>query len=198
MSFVSVDRTQRSSLWEGTRRTFAGRVALSIAASLFVALCAHVSVPLPFTPVPATMQTFAVILVGLTLGPAAGCGALLVYLAEGAAGLPVFSPQGVGGVAQLLGPTGGFLLSYPLVAALAGWCLRVLRQSMPALPAALVAGVIASVPIFVMGAGWLAWTMHVRSTLAVHMAVTPFLGAEVFKISAAAVAFTALRRTGKG
>src|SRR5258708_21791819 len=73
------------------RRTLAGRISLAIGASAFVAVCAHVSIPLYFTPVPLTLQTLAVILVGLVLGPTLGASAMLPYLAEGASGLPVFS-----------------------------------------------------------------------------------------------------------
>src|SRR5574337_348268 len=74
------------------------RVGLVISASLLVALAARVSLPLPFTPVPLTLQNFAVLLVGLLLGRRAGFAALVLYLAEGAAGLPVFSPMGPGGI----------------------------------------------------------------------------------------------------
>ena len=77
--------------------------AIVIGASLFVALCAKITVPL--TPVPLTVQNFAVILVGLMLGGRRGFAALALYLAEGASGLAVFTP-GPGGIAQLLGPTG--------------------------------------------------------------------------------------------
>ena len=88
------------------------QLAIVVAASLFVALCARVTVPLP-TPVPLTLQNFGVLLVGLVLGSRRGFAALALYLAEGASGLPVFNPLGIGGVAQLLGPTGGFFLSRP-------------------------------------------------------------------------------------
>jgi biotin transport system substrate-specific component len=97
--------------------------AIVIAASLFVALCARVTVPLPFTPVPLTLQNFGVLAVGLLLGSRRGFAALALYLVEGACGLPVFSPSivlGVG-IARILGPTGGFLLAYPLVAFVAGY-----------------------------------------------------------------------------
>src|SRR5215831_11634934 len=86
--------------------------AIVIGASLFVALCARITLPLPFTPVPLTLQNFGVLLVGLTLGSRRGFAALALYLAEGAVGLPVFNPAGLGGIAQMLGPTGGFLLAY--------------------------------------------------------------------------------------
>src|ERR1700684_3857010 len=91
----------------------ASQVAIVIGASLFVALCARVSLPLPFTPVPLTLQNFGVLLAGLMLGSRRGFAALVLYLAEGAAGLPVFSIGGLGGIAQLLGPTGGYLFAYP-------------------------------------------------------------------------------------
>ena len=106
-----------------------GRIVLTIAATEFVALCAHVSMPLPFTPVPLTLQTFAVILVGMLFGPVVGFSSMVLYLAEGATGLPVFSPHGLGGIAQLVGPTGGFLLSYPIAAACAGLFTRNIRLS---------------------------------------------------------------------
>ena len=99
----------------------AGQVAIVVGASLFVALCARIVLPLPFTPVPLTLQNFGVLLVGLVLGSRRGFAALALYLSEGLIGMPVFSPTGPGGLAQLLGPTGGFLLAYPLVAGIAGW-----------------------------------------------------------------------------
>src|SRR6202034_170360 len=101
------------------------QVALVVGASLFVALCARVTIPLmPLTPVPLTVQNMGVLLVGLLLGSRRGFAALALYLAEGAMGMPVFSPLGPGGIAQLLGPTGGFLLAYPLVAWLAGFVIE--------------------------------------------------------------------------
>ena len=89
----------------------ARQAALLVGGSLFVALCAHITIPLPFTPVPLTVQNFGVLLVGLLLGSRRGFAALALYLAEGAVGLPVFNPTGPGGIAQLFGPTGGFLVA---------------------------------------------------------------------------------------
>src|SRR5664279_1558985 len=93
---------------------YAKQAAIVITASLFIALCARVAVPLPFTPVPLTLQNFAVLAVGLLLGSRRGFAALALYLLEGAFGLPVFSMGA--GVAYLFGATGGFLLAYPAVA----------------------------------------------------------------------------------
>src|ERR1700683_4213438 len=72
-------------------------IALVVGASLFVALCARVTLPLPFTPVPLTLQNFGVLLVGLTLGPRRAFAALVLYLAEGLMGMPVFNPTAPGG-----------------------------------------------------------------------------------------------------
>ncbi len=76
------------------QESLAGKTLLVIGATAFVAACAHISLPLPFTPVPLTLQNFAVILVGMALGPVAGFSAMVLYLAEGALGLPVFTPSG--------------------------------------------------------------------------------------------------------
>src|ERR1700692_2213719 len=87
-------------------------VALVVGASLVVALCARITIPLmPLTPVPLTVQNLGVLLVGLLLGSRRGFAALALYVVEGAVGLPVFSTSAVGlhGIAQILGPTGGFL-----------------------------------------------------------------------------------------
>src|ERR1700683_2506519 len=103
----------------------ARQVAMVVGCSFLVALCAHITIPLPFTPVPLTVQNFGVLLVGLLLGSRRGFAALAVYLAEGAMGMPVFSPTGAGGIAQLFhGATGGFLLAYPVVAWLAGFVME--------------------------------------------------------------------------
>jgi biotin transporter BioY len=90
-----------------------------VLATALVAICAHIAMPVGFTPIPVTMQTFAVLLLGLLFSPGAAFACLALYLVEGAFGLPVFSPHGPGGIAQLLGPSGGYLLSYPFAAALA-------------------------------------------------------------------------------
>src|SRR5580693_4239588 len=98
--------------------------AAVVLATGLVAVCAHIAVPLGFTPVPVTMQTFAVLLLGLLFAPGPAFACLALYLVEGAVGLPVFSPHGPGGIAQLLGPSGGYLLSYPLAAGLASLIYR--------------------------------------------------------------------------
>ena len=92
------------------------------AAGFAVALAAasQVSIPLPNTPVPITLQPLVVVLAGLWLGPMAGAASMILFLTAGAAGLPVFAPMGAPGLARLLGPTGGYLLAYPVAAFIAG------------------------------------------------------------------------------
>ncbi|MEG9435225.1 biotin transporter BioY [Edaphobacter sp. HDX4] len=162
-----------------------GRLTIAFAATLFVAACAHVSIPLPFTPVPLTLQNFAVVLVGLTLGPVAGFSAMVLYLAEGAMGLPVFNPNSVGGVLQLLGPTGGYLFAYPLVAAMAGWIFRMPRISSLYARAA-VASTLATIVLFAVGSLWIAKVLHLSAPAVWTMSIAPFLPGEIVKIAAAA------------
>ena len=160
------------------------QVAIVIGASLFVALCARITVPLPFTPVPLTLQNFGVLLVGLALGPRRAFAALVLYLAEGLVGMPVFNPTGPGGLAQLLGPTGGFLLAYPFVASIAGWVFEAKNENKSFARAA-VACVLAEIFLFVCGLSWLA--VHTHSlALAIRFGLYWFVFAEVIKIMSAA------------
>lgn len=153
-----------------------------VSASLFVALCARLAVPLPFTPVPFTLGNMAVLMVGLTLGSRRGFTALLLYLAEGAAGLPFFSPAGLGGVAQLFGPTGGYLLAYPAAAFLAGWVWERVPRNFAGAALAAVAGEL------MLFAGGIAWLMVLFRSLplAAAFGLYPFIFAEVIKVMVAA------------
>ncbi len=161
-------------------REWARQAAIVISASIFVAVCAHVSVPLPFTPVPLTLSNFAVLAVGLLLGSRRGFAALALYLMEGAMGLPVFSASPLGGgIAQILGPTGGFLMAYPLVAFIAGWVYE--RASTKSFSWAAFASVVAEVFLFACGLSWLATLTH-SMALAIRYGLYWFLFAEVIKI----------------
>jgi biotin transport system substrate-specific component len=156
---------------------------LVLAGSAFVALCAHVSIPLWFTPVPVTMQPFAVLLLGLLMSPRLAFGAMIAYLAEGAAGLPVFTPQGLGGLTQLFGVTGGYLLSYPVVAPLVSALWRSGKRSFAR--AAWTAGA-GSLVTLALGAAWLGVFTHAPAATLLNHAVLPFLPGDVLKVVAAA------------
>jgi biotin transport system substrate-specific component len=168
---------------------------ITVVGSAFIALCAHVSIPLWFTPVPITLQPFAVLLLGLLLEPGLAAAATLAYLVEGASGLPVFTPQGPGGLLQLLGPTGGYLLSYPVAASLVSalWKRGVCTFSRGMFIAAL-----GSLLTLAAGAAWLGWMAHITPALVLSHAVLPFLPGDALKVCAAAgiaVGFSRLRRS---
>jgi biotin transport system substrate-specific component len=168
----------------GASATWLQTGLLVVGGSALIAICAHVALPLPWTPVPLTLQTFAVLLLGLMLGPGAGAAAAALYLLEGAVGLPVFSPTGPLGLAHLLGPTGGYLLAYPAAAWLAGW-LGARRGLPPALGAALLGSVV----ILLAGGLWLALITHAPLRVALWQSVLPFLPGDALKcVAAAAVA----------
>lgn len=154
-------------------------ILLIVGASAFVALCARVTLPLPFTPVPLSLQNFGVLLVGLLLGSRRGFAALLLYLAEGSAGLPVFAA----GSAGLFGPTGGYLIAYPAVAFIAGW-LR--ERTQPGFARYALACIAAEVLLFAIGVSWLVAFYKQPFATAAVFGLYPFLAAEVLKVSAAA------------
>jgi biotin transport system substrate-specific component len=164
-----------------------GQAVIVIGASLFVALCARVTLPLPFTPVPLTLQNFGMLLVGLALGSRRGFLALVLYLGEGLVGMPVFSPIGPGGVVQLLGPSGGFLLAYPFVAGIAGWVFeeKAAGNGTKSFARAATACVLAEIYLFVGGISWLVILTHSLAQ-AVRFGLYWFVFAEVIKIMFAA------------
>jgi biotin transport system substrate-specific component len=179
-SAIHIVSTPQERVLEASRQ-----VALAVGASLVVALCARITIPLmPFTPVPLTAQNLGVLLVGLMLGSRRGFAALVLYLAEGAMGLPVFSPSPTGmvGVAHLLGPTGGFLMVYPFVAFLAGY---IFERGTKSFMRAAIAGLVAEILLFAGGLTWLYAFTHSLAKAA-YLGLYWFLAAEVIKIMLAA------------
>jgi biotin transport system substrate-specific component len=157
-------------------------LALVVAFSLLTALAAQVAIPLPWTPVPITGQTFAVLLTGALLGSRLGALAMLAYLIEGASGLPFFAASGSGLQRLLLSPTSGYLLSYPAAAfvtgllAERGWDRRFVTAA--------AAMSIGSLLILLSGWAWL--TRFVGPAAAWATGVAPFLIGDVIKIALAA------------
>ena len=184
-------RTSTATFESVRAHSFLRNTALVICASLVIAVCARVSVPLPFTPVPLTLANFAVLAVGLTLGSRRGFAAAALYLAQGAAGIPVFSPAGPGGIAQLFGPTGGFLLAYPVVAFVAGWLVE---RGASTFTTRALAAVAAEIVLFVSGAAWLMAITHASVKQAIFFGVYPFFFGEVAKVLLAAGVAGRLRR----
>jgi biotin transport system substrate-specific component len=163
-----------------------------LAANVFLAVCAHIALPLVFTPVPLTLQTFAVLVLGLVLSPRLAALALATYLVEGAAGLPMFAPTpAMPGLAHLLGPTGGYLLAYPVAAALISWLWRRTGRNFAGAALSAAAG---SLVILGCGALWLEVVSHAQPGLVLSLAVTPFLPGDALKIVAAASVAIGLER----
>jgi biotin transport system substrate-specific component len=183
----------------GVRMGTAIRVASVVLFAALTAAAAQVSIPLPFTPVPFTLQPMVVLLGGAVLGSRLGMSAQVLYLLAGMAGLPVFaaSPVLPQGVLRLLGPTGGYLMSYPFAALLTGWLAergfdRRYLTSVIAMACGL--GV-----IFAAGIVWLAFFARAAVGLetALRTGLYPFIPADIFKIFlAAAVMPTAWRLVG--
>lgn len=175
-------------LWP--KRTLARDLSLILAGSLFVALTAQVAIPLPFTPVPLTLQTLGILLVGAALGSRLGFLALLAYLLEGAMGLPVFA-GGTGGVARILGPTGGFLLAFPLAAGLVG--LLVERFGLDrSFFGTLLAMLLGNALLYLVGLPWLgAWLVGVGKFTGIGgllaRGLFPFLPGDLVKAVLAAL-----------
>lgn len=166
------------------------QIARLVGASLFVALCARVSIPLPGTPVPLSVVNFAVILTGLLLGSRGGFAALALYLAEGAAGLPVFSPVGAPGVLRFAGPTAGYLIAYPLVAAVSGFLYE---KGKATFARALMASLAGEIVLFTCGISWLFLLTH-SLTQAMIFGLYWFVFGEIIKVMLAAGTASAWRR----
>lgn len=158
------------------------KTALVVAFSLIVALSAQVAVPLPFTPVPLTLQTFAVLLTGALLGSRLGALTLALYVAEGAAGLPFFA-KGNGGLLYLgLTPTLGYLLFYPLAAYATGWLAERGwdRRYLTAAAAMLIGSAI------ILAGGWLGFLRFQTPARAFALGVAPFVLGDLVKVALAA------------
>ena len=179
-----------------SRRTLLVRDGLFILGfSLFLALCAQLSFHLPFTPVPITLQTLAVLLTGAALGSRRGGLAMIVYLLEGAAGLPFFE-NGTGGLVHLIGVTGGYLWAFPIAAFVVGLLCergldrRILTSAFAMLPGTLI--------IYAIGVSWLAIALHISFATALVFGLVPFIPGDLLKLVIAAallpIAWAIVRR----
>jgi biotin transport system substrate-specific component len=170
------------------------RLAVGVAAfAVASAFGAQIAVPVPLSPVPITLQTLFVILAGVVLGPRAGAASMALYVGAGAMGAPVFSNGGAG-LAWLLGPTGGYLLTYPASAFVAGW-IAGRRGSMLRIGLGLTVGVL------IQYAGGLTqlWALTGQPIGAVlGMGALPFLFGDVVKIATAAWIARGMRATSFG
>jgi biotin transport system substrate-specific component len=182
------------------QRTAADALRIA-AANILLVLCAHIVIPLPWTPVPITGQTFGVLLVVVLLGARRGAITLILYLLEGAAGLPVFQPLGLPGIARFAGPTAGYLLSYPVAAFVTGWLVERGAQTENSreggsrlagfpLIGALISG---EAIIFACGCAWLALILKMGWSVALQQGALPFLPGEIIKMALIVAAAGGLR-----
>jgi biotin transport system substrate-specific component len=168
-------------------------VLLVVAASLVTAAAARIALPLPWSPVPLTGQTFAVLLTGAALGARRAALAQALYLVEGAMGLPFFA-GGLGGPLVLAGPTGGFLLAFPLAAAVTGLCAEHGwdRRFGTTLASMLLGSAV------ILGSGLAVLSQFVPADRLLAAGLLPFLPGDVIKAVAAAFVLPAAWRFANG
>ena len=171
------------------------RIAAVFLVATLTAIAAQVSIHLPFTPVPLTLQPMVVLLGGAALGSRLGAASQMLYLAAGIAGLPVFAASAVlpPGPLRLLGPTGGYLMSYPLAAFVTGWLAeRGFDRRYVTSVLAMAAGLAV---IFACGVAWLAWFARPAAAgldAALRTGFLAFLPVDIYKILVAAAILPAV------
>lgn len=157
----------------------AADILLVVGASALIAIAAQIAIPLPFTPVPLTLQPLAVIFIGVALGSTRGAAAAALYLLEGFSGLPVFA-EGRGGALWLVGPTAGYLLSYPFASWLAGF---VSERGWGSSMVRAISGMLLALAVIYLG-GW-SWLTALTGDAQVAFAqgVAPFVLADIVKVA---------------
>jgi biotin transport system substrate-specific component len=182
-----LDGTLLTALGAGAELSAISRATAVVFVTLLTVVAAQVSIPLPFTPVPFTLQPMVVLLGAAALGARLGASAQMAYLALGVAGIPVFAASAVlpQGVARLLGPTGGYLMSYPFAAFVTGYLAeRGLDRRYLTSVIAMGAGLAI---IFSGGVLWLAFGVpHAGLSAAVASGLVPFVLADILKLFLAA------------
>jgi biotin transport system substrate-specific component len=161
-------------------------VALVAGGALLTAAAAQISIPLPFTPVPITGQTFAVLLVGAALGPWHGASSLALYVLIGGLGLPFYA-AGTGGWEHISGATGGYLLSYPIAAWVTGaLATRGWDKKIGSSIGAMLTG---NVIIYAFGLPWLSSVLNLSLQKTLELGLYPFIPGDTLKLYLAALAF---------
>lgn len=169
----------------GVRESSFRRVAAVIGGAALIAACAQISIPLGFTPVPLTGQTFAVLLVGASLGGLAGGASALLYVVAGLCGAPVYADHSHGWH-TLSSASGGYLVGFVAAAVLTGWLAE--RRWDRHFGSSLGALVTGNVVIYAFGVVWLAHVLHVGTTTALEYGLYPFIPGDLIKLYLAAAA----------
>lgn len=184
---MSLTTAQPRVLADVVPSTWVRNSVLVLGGAAFVALAAQIAIPLPFTPVPLTAQTFAVLLVGASLGTARGAASLLLYTAMALVGMPVLAPTAEGthltGTAVLSAPSFGYVIGFIAAAAITGRLAERGASRTPVRTALMM--VIGNVVIYAFGVTWLAMSIDASLATAVSLGVTPFLIGDLIKIALA-------------
>jgi biotin transport system substrate-specific component len=150
---------------------------------VLLSISALIRIPLPFTPVPVTMQTFVVFLSGVLLGPVVGMVAILSYMTLGFIGVPLFTNAGSGWL-YFFGPTGGYLTGFILASGLSGFLYRRLKsRNIFSLSVVMMAGIPV---IYFCGGLWLSLGYHWSLKEILALGVLPFIGPDIVKVFCAA------------
>jgi biotin transport system substrate-specific component len=172
--------TLADALWSPAAGSNAVRaIVLAVIGSILLTISAKIQVP--FWPVPMTMQTFVVLVLGVAYGSRLGGATVLLYLVQGALGLPVFA--GGGGFAYMAGPTGGYLVGFLLAAVAVGWLAE--RGWARSVPSTLAAMLVGTAIVFACGIAWLSKLIGLPQ--AISDGLVPFLLSEAVKIALATV-----------
>ncbi|MCP4581851.1 MAG: biotin transporter BioY [candidate division Zixibacteria bacterium] len=163
------------------RNALAYDIVMVLAGSFVLALASQLAVRLPFSPVPVTAQTLAVLLVGATLGAKRGSLAVIAYLTQGAAGLPVFA-GGLSGVAYMAGPTGGYLAGFVMAAYVTGFCAE--KGWDRNVVSTIMAMALGNIAIYLIGITWL--SVYVGAGNAFYTGLYPFVIGDILKLLVAA------------
>jgi biotin transport system substrate-specific component len=158
-------------------------VVLVLAGTGLVAAAAQVSIKLPFTPVPITGQTFAVVFVGASLGAVRGTASLMLYLLLGVLGAPIYAHHDHGW-SVITGASGGYIVGFVLAAAVTGWLAE--RNWDKTLPSAIAAMLTGNVIIYLVGLPWLAVVLNTNLEKTLEYGLYPFVPGDIFKLYLAA------------
>jgi biotin transport system substrate-specific component len=187
-TIIQSQKTLVDTLWAGENAAMRN-ITLAVIGSL--ALWVSAKIHVPFYPVPMTMQTFAVLVIGMSFGWRLGGATVALYLLEGALGLPVFSgtPERGMGIAYMFGPTGGYLLGFLVAAVAVGWLAQ--KNWDRNVWLTLAAMIIGTAIIFVLGIGWLGSLIGWEKPV-LQLGLYPFLPGAAFKILLAALLMPAV------
>jgi biotin transport system substrate-specific component len=158
-------------------------VLLVLAGTALVAAAAQISIKLPFTPVPITGQTFAVVFVGAALGAVRGTASLMLYLWLGVLGAPIYAHH-AHGLSVITGASGGYIVGFVLAAAVTGWLAE--RNWDKTLPSAIAAMLTGNVIIYLVGLPWLAVVLNTNLEKTLEFGLYPFVPGDIFKLYLAA------------